>query len=574
MAELLSLVELVRDDKNVIIGVKCKNRYGQIATIEASKMREYILNKTYIVDGLEVNGRGLQDVRGKKKNIPEQHNDYQLIISELRDIKRTLRDKTVEQELDTIKKQLRVLGNKGIEEEISKIKEKLSDTGVSQDYNSLIEELSDISSKLDILTSEQRKNAIEQKYGQDTILNQLKDLGVTNDEQFQALFDRVGYLFSDKTIDGTIKYPRCKEDLNYNLVYYDKDVTLSKEAFEKEIGAEQYCYEYDELDRIVKGSKRKVIFNLEYNKEFIDSLRKEIELVNTARVKTENVFEKDIEFEHYVDDKDLIEGLDGISLIGKGIATKLSTVTKIAKGVVKAGKGISLSFLKTFFETDSDLINNRRKNGLGTFEDRNTGVFNEYDFTTVDKNDMLSDEQNSILYVNDIRLFIINSKCCMVEKGNMEKKNSAGNSYKKLFSNEMYRPYYKYIEGSIVRLPIKDDIKLFNFYCLFYLSKITTVDKDHKYSKSTTGSESYKTYMDLVTNAYFAAKKSMLAYGITFLDMLDDINNIQNEETLQLYYLFLLRLKYCLVIQGVKAEKAEWFIQRFMEYDNTLNLFK
>lgn len=577
MAEIFDFVEFIRRN-GAIVAVVCRDVRGIEREIDANVVRDNISNGTYVVHGLYVDDRGLHITGGSRRH----DSNYDNILRDLHDIKRML---NLRSELDGINNQLLTL------------------TQSSSRLNSLVPSASDINAKLavilnkiDTLADEHRRSSTELKYGKDAILQKLNAIGVSNDEQFNALQEKFKFLFAGKTYDGTIKYPKCSIDLNKDLVYYPEDATISREQFDKHVGSQQFCGEYDDNDREIHDSegnaiRSAVIFKFDYNEKVFKILRGHIEIVNTVRVSSEEAFNNDIANKRYsgVSAKEAseIEALnstceyllaagvgalafpvDGVGIITgtavKAGAEKLANPAKTMINVVKEGIG---------FKTDKSKVKDYRTNKLGFLESRKAGIYNQFQLTRVNRDELLANRNNADSYSIDIRLFVVN--CCgSLIKHNWKDINDAGSKYSKVVRQTKKKPYSDFVVGSLAILPISSDERLFNFYCKFYLAKYTGVDISNIYAQTQTGIDSYKAYMDAFINAYFASKKSMIHVGAELLNILDDMDyTLTSSSDLLLYGQFMLRVKMCLVIQGIRAEKAEWLIHKFMHYDNTLNKY-
>lgn len=207
------------------------------------------------------------------------------------------------------------------------------------------------------------------------------------------------------------------------------------------------------------------------------------------------------------------------------------------------------------------------------------GVYNQFTLTDVKTDELLASTSDTDAYSIDIRLFVVNCKGCLIKRGmnDIRKKGTSFFSNKQAIKN---KPYKVYVDKSLAVLPIEHDERLFNFYVNFYLKPYARIDAKetknyHAYNYSQTGLDSNKSYFDLFINAYFAAKKSLLHVGVNFLKIIDDMEyNLVTQEDILLYAQFLLRIKMCLMIQGMRAEKAEWMLHKFMHYDGTLSIYQ
>ena len=107
---------------------------------------------------------------------------------------------------------------------------------------------------------------------------------------------------------------------------------------------------------------------------------------------------------------------------------------------------------------------------------------------------------------------------------------------------------------------------------LKYKTKTEKPKDNHYYNKTETGIKAQRTKMNCFTNAYFTAKRSLIGAVDSLYPILDDLDyKIVTEEDHQLYNQFLLRVKTCLILQGIKSEEAEYLVQKFIEVNGVYN---
>lgn len=477
-----------------------------------------------------------------------------------------------------------------------------------QDITALLQILADLDTKMDTVLQEQQSSKVEMTHGFDAVKQKLAEVGVHTDEELKAFQDEMKtkfkYLFTDKTLEGNIKYPRCKNDMNKDVVYYSEDVSRSQEAFDRLVGDNQYVVDYDlSTERPVTGSdgqiiKKATIFKVDYDENAFNILRKHIEICNKVRANTEDVFDSDLHAKHNDGvNADLSREYNTIGTVYGFIgATMLSSLVfpanTIGAAVVALGLPKIINGTKTIGEMGNIIANNtvlgssdkhmisKFRTDAGTVtQQRNSGVYNQFTLTDVKTDELLASTNDTDAYSIDIRLFVVNCKGCLIKRGmnDIRKRGTSFFSNKQAIKN---KPYKVYVDKSLAVLPIEHDERLFNFYVNFYLKPYARIDAKetknyHAYNYSQTGLDSNKSYFDLFVNAYFAAKKSLLHVGVNFLKIIDDMEyNLVTQEDILLYAQFLLRIKMCLIIQGMRAEKAEWMLHKFMHYDGTLSIYQ
>lgn len=443
---------------------------------------------------------------------------------------------------------------------------------------------------MDAVLNEQSEQKINARYSQEAILGKLNDLGIKNDEQFNELLNKFKFLFAGKTFEGNIKYPKCANDLHKDLVYYDKDISRNKDLFNEEVRANKLTYRYDEDDNKVESDSNPIIFKLCYNEVYINTLREHINVVNSIRANTETAFQNDVNNKHFnvlssQDSKAVNAVTDAFDASGVDLVKKVKSGISTAKAV-----GITLE--SEIMHSNTAKIDKFRSTRANTGVD-SRGIYNQYNLVRVDSNMLNLNNSDTSLdialaYNTDIRLFVVNSCGCMVKRGVLAERNNVSETYNSntnsycyvtLSSNKLRsKPYNPYVKNSLAITPIEHDERLFNFYCQFFIAKYvdinTSLQDINFYSASYTGLDSYKAYMDLFINAYFAAKKSLLSEGSVLLNILNNMDyKLISNSDIALYGQFLWRVKLGLVIQGVRMEKAEYFVRQFMKYDSTLKLY-
>lgn len=577
----LRVIDTKLDPAGNILGYVLQDGNGTSGYYAKEQMKNKIKTGEWSVEGFIIDQGGrLQDRRHNQR--PQQQSNRQQVNKA--DIGRIL------DELKSVKRLLAAIDTNDVSTQLTTLGQQVT-TLQPIDYTNFLVQLD---SKIDSFITEYRHDMIESKNGSTAILNKLNELGVHNDEEFKALEDKFSYLFNGRTMDGTIKYPRCKKDLNYDLIYNKKDISLNEQEFNDAIVDSQTYNDYDSAyDKPLKNSSLNTIFTLSYDEQVISVLRKHIEVVNNVRASVEESYADDLNNNHFKGIRDreaeeistvksayvlmLTTLVGGATLPTAALGTiALSSVANIASKAVKPVKDFGSMIYRGIpaLVTNDRKVKDFRGNGVGAFETRNYGVYNLMTFTDINDS-ALKDAHAENMYTVDIRLFVVNCMGCLVKKDWKDNVTRKGAHYFEALRGAEKKPYSAYVKHSLAILPIKDDERLFNFYCQFYLSKYTRIDNMNLYAQSKTGLDSYKAQIDMFINAYFAAKKSMLSVASDFFPLLDKLTyQLSTNDEIIMYGQFLWRVKMCLVIQGMAMKRADWMLRKFMISDGTYSIYE
>lgn len=580
-------------------GVKC-------CTVSKEYMKNMIKTGAWTVEGFEIDQAGrLQDRRHTQKKQTKSRSDLDRVLTEIKLLKQSI----VPYDDSSLKQELAELKDSNINalllKELSSIKEDLVELKLAQEG---------------VATS------IDSYYNQ--IKEKLEKLGITTDEQLAELKSKFKFLFEDRTYNGTIKYPRNKDDIHKDIVYYDRDMTLNDDDFRSLVDDKEEYIEYTIDDYEIKNTQNKdiALVKLDFvSSEIRKNLREHIEYVNELRLATESAYKEDIKNEArkgYTErEKSEISGLMnaclfiwalGLISTGTGLGS-LGAVAKTEAGAVLTARGVVTikSFLamfksgadiaKAFVDTMSDsfpiygdTVHSHMKtyrNSPSMFTTRNVGIYSIFSVSSLSRNMNLNNDEinsdafvtNKDLYSADIRLFIINCLGCLQRRKRLE---PFGTHF---FGRHSDIPYAPYIKNSLVATDDNDrvicDERLFNFYCQFFIAKYIKYDRaSSRYASTQTGIMSYKAYMDILINAYFAAKKSMLFYDINgnvdkdrvvrLNSILSDLNvTAFSEQDKKDIDAFLRMVKLGMVIQGMQKKKAEYILRQFIKISNLSDIY-
>lgn len=569
-------------------------------------MKNMIKTGVWAVDGFEIDSAGrLQDRRHCDKKPVKSRSDLDKILTEIR----LLRQSITPYDDSSLKQELVDLKNNNIDylllNELSSIKKDLVELKLAQEG---------VATSIDSYY-----NKIEEK---------LEKLGITTDEQLAELKEKFKFLFEDRTYNGTIKYPRNKDDIHKDIVYYDRDMTLNDDDFRSIINdqAEYTDYTFDDYEDEDTPNKNIALVKLDFvDSELRKNLREHIECVNELRLTTESAYKEDIKNEArkgYTErEKSEADGLINACLF-MGALSLITTKTGLgslgaladsgvgavltAKGLVsiksflswaKAGVNAAVagaSVLSDGIPIYGDSIHSRMKtyrNKPSALVTRNDGIYSIFSISSLsknmklDKNALNSDAfaTNKDLYNMDIRLFIINCLGCLQRRKKME---FYGTHF---FGRHSNIPYASYINNSLVITNDSNrvicDERLFNFYCQYFIAKYIKFDKTgSRYASTQTGIISYKAYMNILINAYFAAKKSILFYDINGAidkDRTIRLNSIMSDLNVTAFSeqdkkdidAFLRMIKLGMVIQGMQKKKAEYILRQFIKISNLSDIY-
>ena len=150
-------------------------------------------------------------------------------------------------------------------------------------------------------------------------------------------------------------------------------------------------------------------------------------------------------------------------------------------------------------------------------------------------------------------------------------------------------PYASYINNSLAITNktgrVASDERLFNFYCQYFIAKYIKVNrKATRYALTQAGITSYKAYMDIFVNAYFAAKKSLIFYNIDGTvngDRVLRLSTIMNSLSVTSFSkqdkkdvdAFLRMIKLGMIIQGMQKKKAEYILRQFIKISNLSDIY-
>lgn len=599
-------VEKVQISNGVVTGYDVTDGVKH-CTVSKEYMKNMIKTGAWTVEGFEIDQAGrLQDRRHTQKKQTKSRSDLDKVLTEIKLLKQSI----VPYDDSSLKQELAELKDSNINalllKELSSIKEDLVELKLAQEG---------------VATS------IDSYYNQ--IEEKLEKLGITTDEQLAELKSKFKFLFEDRTYNGTIKYPRNKDDIHKDIVYYDRDMTLNDDDFRSIINdqAEYTDYTFDDYEDEDTPNKNIALVKLDFvSSEIRKNLREHIECVNELRLATESAYKEDIKNEArkgYTErEKSEISGLMNaclfiwaLGLISTGtglgslgaVATTEAGMVLTARGVVtiksflamfKSGADIAKAFVDTMsdsFPIYGDSIHSHMKtyrNSPAIFTTRDVGIYSIFSVSSLSKNMNLNnnDEINSDafatnkdLYSADIRLFIINCLGCLQRRKRLE---PFGTHF---FGRHSDIPYAPYIKNSLVATDDNDrvicDERLFNFYCQFFIAKYIKYDRaSSRYALTQTGIMSYKAYMDILINAYFAAKKSLLFYDINgnvdkdrvirLNSILSDLNiTAFSEQDKKDIDAFLRMVKLGMVIQGMQKKKAEYILRQFIKISNLNDVY-
>lgn len=598
-------VEKVQVTNGVVTGYDLTDGVKH-CTVSKEYMKNMIKTGAWTVEGFEIDQAGrLQDRRHTQKKQTKSRSDLDRVLTEIKLLKQSI----VPYDDSSLKQELAELKDSNINalllKELSSIKEDLVELKLAQEG---------------VATS------IDSYYNQ--IEEKLEKLGITTDEQLAELKSKFKFLFEDRTYNGTIKYPRNKDDIHKDIVYYDRDMTLNDDDFRSVINnSEEYTdYTFDDYEDKNTANKNVALIKLDFvDSELRKNLREHIEYVNELRLATESAYKEDIKNEarkgYTKREKSEADGLVNACLFMGAlglITTKMGLgslgaladsgvgAVLTAKGVVsiksflswtKAGASAvvaGVSVMSDGIPIYGDSVHSRMKayrNKPSALVTRNDGIYSIFSISSLsknmnlDKNTLNSDNfvTNKDLYSMDIRLFVINYLGCLQRRKRLE---TYGTHF---FGRNSNIPYASYINNSLVVTNDSNrvicDERLFNFYCKYFIAKYIKVDKtSSRYASTQTGIMSYKAYMDILVNAYFAAKKSILFYDIngtidkdriirlnSIMSNLD--NNVFSEQDKKDIDAFLRMVKLGMVIQGMQKKKAEYILRQFIKISNLNDVY-
>lgn len=264
----------VQSTNGVVTGYELSDG-SKCAMYSKDYMKNMIKTGVWSVEGFEIDNAGrLQDRRHCDKKPVKSRSDLDKILTEIR----LLRQSITPYDDSSLKQELVDLKNNNIDylllNELSSIKKDLVELKLAQEG---------VATSIDSYY-----NKIEEK---------LEKLGITTDEQLAELKEKFKFLFEDRTYNGTIKYPRNKDDIHKDIVYYDRDMTLNDDDFRSIINdqAEYTDYTFDDYEDEDTPNKNIALVKLDFvDKGLRDRLREHIEYVNALRLSTESAYRADI----------------------------------------------------------------------------------------------------------------------------------------------------------------------------------------------------------------------------------------------------------------------------------------
>ena len=212
----------VQSANGVVTGYELSDG-SKCAIYSKDYMKNMIKTGVWAVDGFEIDSAGrLQDRRHCNKKPVKSRSDLDKILTEIR----LLRQSITPYDDSSLKQELVDLKNNNIDylllNELSSIKKDLVELKLAQEG---------VATSIDSYY-----NKIEEK---------LEKLGITTDEQLAELKEKFKFLFEDRTYNGTIKYPRNKDDIHKDIVYYDRDMTLNDDDFRSVVESSSEYMDYD-----------------------------------------------------------------------------------------------------------------------------------------------------------------------------------------------------------------------------------------------------------------------------------------------------------------------------------------
>lgn len=265
----------VQSANGVVTGYELSDG-SKCAIYSKDYMKNMIKTGVWSVEGFEIDSAGrLQDRRHCDKKPVKSRSDLDKILTEIR----LLRQSITPYDDSSLKQELVDLKNNNIDylllNELSSIKKDLVELKLAQEG---------VATSIDSYY-----NKIEEK---------LEKLGITTDEQLAELKEKFKFLFEDRTYNGTIKYPRNKDDIHKDIVYYDRDMTLNDDDFRSvvESSSEYMDYDFNDYERKISDvDGAKALVKLDFvDKGLRDRLREHIEYVNALRLSTESAYRADI----------------------------------------------------------------------------------------------------------------------------------------------------------------------------------------------------------------------------------------------------------------------------------------
>lgn len=594
----------VQSANGVVTGYELSDG-SKCAIYSKDYMKNMIKTGVWSVEGFEIDSAGrLQDRRHCDKKPVKSRSDLDKILTEIR----LLRQSITPYDDSSLKQELVDLKNNNIDylllNELSSIKKDLVELKLAQEG---------VATSIDSYY-----NKIEEK---------LEKLGITTDEQLAELKEKFKFLFEDRTYNGTIKYPRNKDDIHKDIVYYDRDMTLNDDDFRSvvESSSEYMDYDFNDYEKKISDvDGAKALVKLDFvDKGLRDRLREHIEYVNALRLSTESAYRADIVNEArkgYTErEKSEVDGLMNACLFmgalglistqtGLGSLDALATsgmgAVLTAKGVVsiksflawfKAGVNSTQAGLNAMLDSSpiyGDSVHSHMRtyrNKSSAFSVRSDGIYSIFSINSIssirlnsstDLNDLMTRKD---LYDADIRLFVINYLGCLQRRKALD---TCGTHF---FGLHRDIPYASYINNSLAITDktgrVASDERLFNFYCQYFIAKYIKVNrKATRYALTQTGITSYKAYMDILVNAYFAAKKSLVFYNIDGTvngDRILRLSTIMNSLSVTSFSeqdkkdidAFLRMIKLGMVIQGMQKKKAEYILRQFIKISNLSDIY-
>ena len=451
--------------------------------------------------------------------------------------------------------------NVTIHQDLQGIKENLGLLGlaVQQGFNSTSQELSDLH-------------------------QQIADSGLTVQGYVDDLVEKLDYL-----VNSTIKpyeFPRNKRDRHY-IGHYNK---------ENPLGSEQAFLSTDWSD----ASKYGVI---QYDEDLINRVTDICKIVNDIRLSMVATYETDIKRrnseavkKNKAKVKDLVKLIEysWVASLGTEIL-KAGTTIAVYTVFVSGAHAIGHALMEAMpvIKTTKTKLNSYRLDDGGDINPRLGGVYNGFrvaeadedgsinqddrnkrllpqkglDFTSIDTqvlkvnnisfNVITADEGIFNSFSIDINAFVVDCLNTLVRKNMVDWSNIKWGSGKD--------SYYKFIKGSLCRYPV-DEVCLYRFYCKYYLTAYADLDltiESYGYSSSNSDIEAKKVYFDLVTNAYFTAKKLLLIKP----DSCDYLKGaLRTSVTSEGCRNFLYLMKLSLIIQGLTPKYTEELLDIFVDY--------
>lgn len=431
----------------------------------------------------------------------------------------------------------------------------------------LTKKTEELNIKIDNVTSLLQNN-------HDAVYNKLRELGMTM-EEFEDKFDEITTQLLKNT-DKNNKFPHIDNADKYNSFMPKSLLEITDNDTIASLLTASVDDDFLKLDKgtIERKDKNGKSYFVPENYQFLNLLRGHLKQMNDASINIENQFMCDVDSQKHTRTND---NISSILILGTSVMATSAAAVFFGPAVVLlqnvAANAFTVTSLTLFKKAKNVSFTNmdslRRHNHEGNLHNKvasyNSNIESEKhmgaisDEITTSNVQLLkikdvpllqSDVESYNYYVADIRNFRILTLSCVYKRHSI---------FHHTLSKEN-RKYEKYLRGSLFEDKDFSDKSLFNFYCAYYLE--SEIDNSNNIATQSE-IDLRKTLMLAFINAYFAAKVLYIPFCMQRKTTIHiDYNNLKETDRMYLR-MFLMAIKYGLLLQNVRVDTANKLLQGF-----------